>query len=210
MTPRSSDGDGPAALSHAAIPRPHDHPRREHRQQDHAEPQRRPRDPGLEQDVDQDRHVHREHDDVGVRQVRPGDGADRLVEPGPGQRDQPGRDRRAGPDPRARGDHQDRGGDHDVVPLHALVDHDAEHPRGRELVVRPAVGDDPDAVEEVGPGAGEPDRQEAQRRPAPRPSPPSRPWPGPPRGATSSSPAGHRPGRCGRPAPGRAGRPAGG
>ena len=160
--PRSSDGDGPAALPHAAILRPHDHARREHGQQDHAEPQRRTLDPGLEQDVDQDRHIDREHDDVGMRQVRPGDRADRLVEPGPGQRDQPGGDRRAGPGPRARGDHQDRGGNHEVVPVHALVDHHAEHPHGRERVVLPAVGDDPDAVEEVGPVAAEPDGQEAQ------------------------------------------------
>ena len=172
---RPDRGDRPAALPHAAIPRPRHDPRREHRQQDHAQPQRRPPDRGLEQYMDQDRHIHREHDDVGVRQVRPRDGADRLVHPRAGQRDQPGRDRRAGAGPRARRDHHDGGGDHEVVPFHALVDHHANHAFGRELVIRPAVGDGPDAADEVGPGAVEPDRQEAQdgqprghRRPAGR------------------------------------------
>ena len=44
------DGDRPAALPDAAKLRPRHHPGREHRQQDHAEPQPRPPDPGLEQD----------------------------------------------------------------------------------------------------------------------------------------------------------------
>ena len=155
--------DGPAALPDTAILRPRHDPRGQNGQQDHDEPRRRPRQPDLEQDVDQDRHIHREHDDVGMRQVRPGDRAERLVEPRPGQGHQPRRDRDAPSDPRARGDQQDRAGNRQVVPVHALVDHHVEHAPGRELVVRPAVGDDPDTGEEVGPEAVEPERQEAQR-----------------------------------------------
>ena len=79
----SQVAQGPQAPLHAAIFRPDRDPGPDHHEEDEHQADRRRRQLQGQDHLDQHRHGDRQDDVVRVREIRPGDGAHRLVAPGP-------------------------------------------------------------------------------------------------------------------------------